>query len=254
LVQGEGRLPRRPLIATAPVYAPPEMLPGEGDGFLEFTDRWRIVPPPYELNVRGSRWDPYNQNVLKGDLPIRGQDLFLVLTGVSDTLAEVRQVPTPSGVSTTGTGIGFFGGADQLFLNQNVIVSAELFRGDTAFRPPDWRVKATLVGNVNHIEVEENAVVKPDVRRGTTRTDGRGSLQEAFVEVKLAEISPHYAASCSPTPPSACACSATGTRTATRSTSPTSSAWRRTPTPASTPSSCATSGWWWPTGTARTCR
>jgi len=190
LVQGEGRLPRRPLLASTPAYVPAETLAPED--YLAFTDRWRIVPPPYELNVRGSRWDPYNQNRLKGDFPIRGQDLFLVLTGVSDTLAEARQVPTPAGVSTAGTDVDFFGDTGQTLLIQNVALSAELFRGDTAFRPPAWRVKATLVGNVNHVEVAENALVKPDVRRGTTRTDGRGSLQELFAEVKLADLSPNY--------------------------------------------------------------
>ena len=190
-MQGEGRLPRRPLLATPPLYAPPPVVAPEDD-FLAFTDRWRIVPPPYELNVRGSRWNPYDQNVLKGDFPIHGQDLFLVLTGVSDSLVELRQVPTPAGVSTAQTGVRFFGDADQLFAVQNVVVSAELFRGDTAFRPPDWRVKATLAGNVNHVEVAENAIVKPDVRRGTTRTDGRAALQELFVEKKLADLSPSF--------------------------------------------------------------
>jgi hypothetical protein len=195
IVQPEGNLPRRPLVAPPIDYAPPYRPPA--DEFRAFTDRWRIVPPPYELTAEPSRWDPYNQNVLKGDYPIWpdrwGQDVFLVLTGVSDTLVQGMTLPTPSGVSAAEPGsIEFFGDDGQAFLNQNVALSAELFKGATAFKPFDWRVKATLVGNVNHLETQENAVVKPDVRRGTDRTDGRGSLQELFVEKKLADLSVNY--------------------------------------------------------------
>ncbi|HMB53649.1 MAG TPA: hypothetical protein VKU40_10050 [Thermoanaerobaculia bacterium] len=189
-VQPEARLPRRPLLRVGePIARWPQ---SERDDFHAYTDRWRIVPPPYELLSQGSLWNPYDQNVLKGDRPVFGDDVFFVLTAVSDTLVEGRTLPTPSGVSTTTPEIDFFGEEGQLFVLGNAFLSFELFRGDTAFRPPDWRVRATLAANVNHLEVDENAVVKPDVRRGTTRTDGRGSLQEAFVEVKLADLSPNY--------------------------------------------------------------
>ncbi|MEM7482973.1 MAG: hypothetical protein AAF481_17495 [Acidobacteriota bacterium] len=191
VVQPEEGLPRRPLVAPPVDYAPPYR--PAVDDFQAFTDRWRVVPPPYELSATGSRWDPYNQNVLKGDLPIFGQDVFLVLTGISDTLVQGMTLPTPSGVSAAEPGsIDFFGEEGQLFVNQNVVLSAELFKGATAFKPFDWRIKATLVGNVNHLETQENAVVKPDVRRGTDRTDGRGSLQELFFEKKLADLSTSY--------------------------------------------------------------
>lgn len=195
VVQPEGNLPRRPLVAPPIDYAPPYAPPA--DEFRAFTDRWRIVPPPYELTAEGSRWDPYDQNRLKGDFPIwsdgEGRDVFLVLTGVSDTLVQGMTLPTPAGVSTAEPGsIEFFGRDGQAFLNQNVVVSAELFQGATAFKPFDWRIKATVVGNVNHLATQENAVVKPDVRRGTDRTDGRGSLQELFAEYKLADLSVNY--------------------------------------------------------------
>src|SRR5262245_48989712 len=49
--------------------------------FVPLPDRWRDVKtPPYEKNVRGRWFDPYNQNVLKGDYPILGQNTFLVFT------------------------------------------------------------------------------------------------------------------------------------------------------------------------------
>jgi len=194
VIQGWGELPRRPLLAmpTFPVGFRDPPLPTLED-FQPFTDRWRITPPPYQLTVPSSRWDPYNQNTWKGDRPILGQHIFLNLTARSDTLVEGRTLPTPSGVSMDRPGgIDFFGDDGQLFVVQNVFLSADLFKGDTAFKPFDWRVKATLVGNVNFLGVRENAIVKPDVRRGTTRTDGRASLQELFFEYKIADLSANY--------------------------------------------------------------
>lgn len=186
------RLPRRPLEPDEALPFAPLPVP-QTDDFQAFTDRWRLVPPPYELNVEGSRWDPYNQNRLKGDYPILGERVFLNLTAVSDTLVDAVRLPTPSGVSAADPGsIAFFGDEEQLVVNQLVLLSADLFKGDTAFRPFDWRVKATLAANYNRLDVEENAVVAPDVRAGTTRDRGFLALQELFGEVKLADLSPNY--------------------------------------------------------------
>lgn len=192
-VSGPGRLPRRPLLAIPEQYEPVPLDEAADADFQAVTDRWRIVPPPYEVNVKGSLWDPYNQNVLKGDYPIYGQDLFLNLTGTVDNLVELRKLPTPSSVSSDRPGSAqFLGENSQFFLNQNFVLSADLFKGDTAFKPFDWRVKATLIGNINYLDVAENGVVNPDVRRGTTRLDSIAALQEAFGEVKLADLSPNY--------------------------------------------------------------
>ena len=160
------------------------------DDFLEFTDRWRIAipgaPPPRRL-------DPYNQNKLKGDVPIRGEDIFLILTATADTLVDFHQVPVPSSVSADRPGsIGFFGEGDVLAIQQNVFFSTELYKGSTAFKPFDWRFKATIAANYNRLDVQENAAVSPDVRRGTDRDDGFLALQELFFEYKLKDLSAHY--------------------------------------------------------------
>src|SRR5207247_11085096 len=128
------------------------------------------------------------------DYPIRGSnDLFFVVTGVADTLAESRTLPTPSGVSSVRpASIRFFGDDNQNFLNQNVALSAEAFQGDTAFKQALQRLKVTLVANFNHLRVEENAIVKPDVRRGTSRSNGFLALQEIWYERKLRDLSPNY--------------------------------------------------------------
>ena len=190
-VQLRGLLPRQSGIVTTPRY--PDPLPPE-PSLQEMTDRWRIVPPPFELDEPSKgRFDPYNRNILKGDYPIRGSDTFFVLTGISDTLAESRTLPTPSGVSAARPGsFRFFGSDDQSVFVQNFIVSGDLFQGLTTFQPVRQRVKMTLVGNINHVRVEENQVVKPDVRRGTTRSDGRVSVQEIFYERKLRDLTLNY--------------------------------------------------------------
>jgi hypothetical protein len=191
VVQLPGRFPRRPLLSVPESYEPP-VQSAEGD-FQAATDRWRVVLPPYELTVPGSRWDPYNQNRWKGDLPIRGQDLFLNLSAVSDTLVEPRQLPTPSGISTRRPGsLSFFGHDGQLLATETVGFSADLFKGDTAFRPVDWRIKASVVANLNYLRVAENGIVNPDVRQGISRTEGFVALQELFGELKLADLSPSY--------------------------------------------------------------
>jgi hypothetical protein len=207
-VQLRGRLPRQSGIETVPRYADP--LPAE-PSLQEMTDRWRIVPPPYELDEHSQgRFDPYHQNIFKGDRPIRvrdyvperfrgnllpfmGDDAFLVFTGISDSLVESRTLPTPSGVSADRPGsFRFFGSDGQGLFAQNVIVSADLFEGDTTFQPVRQRIKITLVGNLNHVRVEENAIIKPSPRRGTERTDARVSLQELFYERKLRDLGPNY--------------------------------------------------------------
>jgi hypothetical protein len=143
------------------------------DEFLPLPDRWRIgIPPGYVQNVRGRAIDPYNQNVLKGDYPIWGQDKFFVLTVVSDTLLEWRRLPVPSGVSTLDPGsFDFFGVGKQFFLNQNLLVSMSLFQGDAGYKPRDWEIRITPVFNINYTDVEELGLVRPDVRSGTTRND-----------------------------------------------------------------------------------
>ncbi|HUF16684.1 MAG TPA: Ig-like domain-containing protein, partial [Thermoanaerobaculia bacterium] len=186
-----GELPRRPLLPPPPAETLPEIVPNL-DEFQATTDRWRIVPPAYELDEKSRGWwDPYNQNVLKGDFPIIGQNIFLSLTGTSDTLLEGRSVPTPSGPSAERAGATeFFGEGDQGFFNQNIILTADLFEGQTVFKPATWRARATIALNFNHLEVRERGAVNPDVRRGTDRSDGQFGLQELFYERKLADLSP----------------------------------------------------------------
>lgn len=199
-VQLPGNVQRQPIVEPVVRYGTPEI--PHPEAYQEMTDRWRITPPPYELTEKpqgravgknGATLDPYNQNLLKGDLPIFGKNWFLDITAISDTLAESRTLPTPSGVSAVKpTSIGVFGKDNQNIFSQSLIASFDLFQGDTAFKPITQRFKATLIGNLNYVHVRENGLVKPDVREGTTRTDEQVSLQEFFYERKIADVSPNY--------------------------------------------------------------
>jgi hypothetical protein len=169
--------------------------------FVPIPDRWRIGLPDWNRYerpldapyVKGHWWDPYNQNVLKGDYPVFGQKYFLNVSAISDTLLELRRIPLPSNVAAADPGKAeFFGSGDQIFLNQNVILSLEFFKGDTAFRPRDWELRITPVFNLTYLNVKETGVVNIDVRKGTTRRDDALSFQELFVEYHLGDISPTY--------------------------------------------------------------
>lgn len=178
-------------------YAGPSPLTAPGgvqSDFLPLPDRWRIgLPPDYIQNVRGRPLDPYNLNVLKGDYPILGQDKFFIATLTSDTLFEARRLPVPSGVSALRPdSIEFFGQGDQLFANQNFILTLELFKGDTVYRPRDWEFRFTPVFSGNYLYARELQLTDVDVRRGRHRTDDRIAIQELFFEQHLGDLSPNY--------------------------------------------------------------
>jgi len=164
------------------------------DATQTMPDRWRIVPPAYELDENPrSKYDAYNKNRLKGDYPIRGKDTFLVLTGISDTIAESRTLPTPSGVgSARPASFTFFGDNNQNLFAQDFVLTADVYEGDTTFQPVRQRIRATVIANITHLSVGENGIVKPDVERGTTRTTEHVALQELFYERKLRDLSPSY--------------------------------------------------------------
>jgi hypothetical protein len=175
--------------------------------FVPIEDRWRIGFPPWDRYgkdhplqddypyVPGRRWDPFNQNVLKGDFPILGQNTFLELTATSFTVLEVRQVPTattPFESTANPFQSEFFGKPGAVLFSQYLRLSTDLFHGDASFKPVDWRIKLTPIVNANYLAADELAVVSPDVRNGTDRGRSFVALEEAFVEGKLADLSPDY--------------------------------------------------------------
>ena len=187
--------PPAPAPAPAPSQASPAApRPASGEPeFVPLPDRWSIPYPDSPRLVKGGSLDPYNQNVLKGDRPVIGDSVFLVLGATLDLPLEIRGLPVGSGVSTADPGsLEFFGSGRQLFTTPRAFVSAELFQGQTAFRPRSWALKATGAFNLNYLRVEEQNLVNPDPREGRTRRREDVALEEAFGELKLKDLSPAY--------------------------------------------------------------
>jgi len=183
----------------------PDFLPPAADVFNTVSNRWDLPQPDYHRYatlsntpyVKPHWYDPFNHNRFKGDEPIWpelfGQQVFFDLTGTAETFLEGRRVPTPTDISPARPGTpNFFGNGNQFSLDQTFRFSFDLFHGDTSFKPVDWRIRVTPEISLNYLDVQELGIVSPDPRKGTTRFDDHLGLQEAFVEVKLHDLSPNY--------------------------------------------------------------
>lgn len=189
---------------------PSGVLPSEyqtSSHFIPVDDRWRLGQPGSDRygkghpvmddypGVEGTWWDPFNQNVLKGDYPILGQHTFLKLTAKTLAIFEGRQLPTPTSPfeATRNPGqAAFFGDPDSFFYAQYNSFAIDLFHGNAAFKPADWRVKVNLIHNANNLTADELGVINPDVRKGTSRFRQDFALEEWFFEAKLSDLSPYY--------------------------------------------------------------
>jgi len=189
------------LESSSQTPAPPATFPPDGEVFQAAPNRWRVTMPDWNRYgtggehpyVRGSKWDPFDRNKWKGDVPIIGQQTFFNFTAISDTLLDGRRLPVPSDVSTARPGSSdFFGKGEQLFLDQLFLFSFDLFHGDAAFRPVDWRIRVTPAISINYLDVRELGIVNIDVRDGTTRLDSHLGFQELFGEVKIHDLSPNF--------------------------------------------------------------
>jgi hypothetical protein len=183
----------------------PEYLPPVADIYNVVPNRWALNQPDYrrypqkgEYPYTKPHWyDPFDRNRFKGDEPIwpevLGQQIFLNITASSETFFDGRRVPSPSGVSAAQPGSsGFFGRGEQAFFDQTLRFSLDLFHGDASFKPVDWRIRITPELSLNDLDVRELGIVSPNVRAGTNRFDDHVGLQEAFVEVKLHDLSDNY--------------------------------------------------------------
>jgi len=187
--------------STAVNAALPQPEVSESEIFRPEPNRWAIEMPEwvrYEKEreppyIQGHWYDPFNRNRLKGDYPIFGQRWFFNFTGTSETALDVRRIPTPSGVSAQQPGESrFFGKEEQALAAETFRFSFDLFRGDTSFRPVDFRVRFTPAVNVNFLQTRERGIVNVDVRNGINRLDAHAGLQEGFVEARLRDLSPNF--------------------------------------------------------------
>jgi hypothetical protein len=124
----------------------------------------QVAETPYERKTP-YYWHPYYQSVLKGDVPVIGQDIFASLTLQNTTDIEVHEIPIPSGVSAARPSSSeFFGKDDQTIINTNTSLIFDLFKGETSFKPVEWLFRIQPVFNTNYISGYEANVVSPDPR------------------------------------------------------------------------------------------
>jgi hypothetical protein len=218
---------------------------GSFPGAVQVPDRWRVGFVPWRRYTAGDTdelpyfhsdpafWHYYRQSTLKGDRPIRGQDLFLRLTASAAVTGEDRALPVPSLDSAARSqSSDFFGQSRSQLLTSDFALDIDLFKGDTVFKPVDWLVRIKPVFNYNYVSFRETGEVSPDPRgsltagigtepsntgvenpgdigslltgglqpasgnlagtRSTTRSKTYVSLQEAFIEKHLSDLSSTY--------------------------------------------------------------
>ena len=179
--------PEPPVDPTAVPAPPPTAFP---DDFIPVPDRWRIIE---NLGVNERWYDPYNQNTLKGDRPIFGEDWFINLSAISDTVFEPRSTPVPVGIQSASPGSNdVFGDTEQVFASQTAILSASLIKGNTAFKPQDLEFRLTLAYNYNYAWAEEDRFLNANPLDGHTRTDDFLGVQEAFIDYHIRNVSDRY--------------------------------------------------------------
>lgn len=161
---------------------------------LPISDRWRMGMSKNALREYGGGvLNPFKQNMIKGDYPIIGQSIFMSVLGISDTLVEANRTPIPSNVSTNrSNNFDFYGKGDKQIVNQNFILSIELFKGESDFKPREWEFRITPVFNLNYLTLDEKFVVNPDPRKGTNRLDHQIAFAELFGEYHFRDISENY--------------------------------------------------------------
>ena len=191
--QGTTLEPRLPLIDPSRVTPPSPLYQADE---IPIRDRWRLMQSlgllPY------NKLDPYNPNVVKGDLPVLqkelGDDWFFNLGAVSDTLFEARRLPIPTGAQSTqrpGSNETFGRGRQRTFA-ETAILSLALIKGNTTFRPPDYEFRFVPVVNFNRTLTEEFRAVNVNPAAGPNRDDNFLGVQELFVDKHLRDVSPRY--------------------------------------------------------------
>lgn len=172
------------------IYESVQPIESSASGFVAVPDRWRMF-------YAGKWYDPYNQNVLKGDIPVFGspaEPWFTELSVISDTLFEARRIPVPVGFASTKrpNSNDVFGDGNQTSFAQNVIMSFGLIKGNTAFKPPDFELRIAPIFNFNYVKAEEDGILFADPARGDERSYNEFGFQELFADVHLANLSERY--------------------------------------------------------------
>lgn len=158
--------------------------------FLPVPDRWR------QFYV-GKWYDPYNQNVLKADVPVFGEpghEWFFELSMISDTTAEQRKLALPVGFAATQRpqSNDVFGNGDQFVVVETIVASFALIQGSTSFKPPEYEFRITPAFNFNHVHSDEIGALFADPSRGDERSDEHIGFNELFIDKHLGNLTDRY--------------------------------------------------------------
>lgn len=180
----------RPITFPPHIYESVPDINSSASDFVPVPDRWRQF-------YQGKWYDPYNQNVLKADIPIFGsQDhpWFFEAAIISDFSTETRRLPIPVGNASTDspTSTDTFGDGQQFAMAENIVTSFSLIQGNTAFKPQDFEFRFTPVFNINYAKIEEDGILRVDPSKGQDRTDNHMGILELFADVHLVNITERY--------------------------------------------------------------
>ena len=186
-----GRLVTLPPVDPDQAPPPEPNLPRES---IPLPDRWRIMQ---SLGFKFPLYDPYNQNVIKGDLPVLqsvAPDLFFNLGITSDNLYEHRKVPIPVSqtVAYRAGANNIYGSPQQIIQGHTVVLSLGLTKGNTVFKPPDWEFRYVPAFQYNRVEVKEAGALNIDPARGVVRRHDFVGIQELFFDYHLRNVSDRY--------------------------------------------------------------
>ncbi len=189
-----GRPPPPPVPGVEPVVNPealPPPQPFEEGGNMPVQDRWRILDA---LGRGENPLDPYNTNTLKADKPVFGDDWFVNVGAIADTIYQPARDPTGIGAQYTARPAenNTFGRYGRTQILETDILEFALIKGDTAFKPPDFELRITPAFNYNYTTAGEVGVLNVNPEKGQTRSDQFVGLQEGFIDYHIRNVSEYY--------------------------------------------------------------
>jgi hypothetical protein len=195
--------PKRPAPAPAPAPAPepvPEAAPPpaapakpEPPAFhtlaAPMTDRWEVPMPGHPRGVERQVANPYRPNVLKGDLPIAGDSVFLAVSSGLELPLDARGSPVGPGIVTASPDdISYLGAAPQFVAAARLGLSLELYQGPAGFEPRRWGLRAAGVLGARRVRVGSSESLEAP----TSESHSQLGLQEASAELRLVTLSPRF--------------------------------------------------------------